>query len=277
MKKNKLVAPFLKWVGGKRQLMPVINELLPRKYSTYYEPFVGGGAVLFELQPTKAIINDFNSELVNTYNIIKNKPEDLIEDLKTHINEPDYFYELRSLDRLEEFLSLSDLKRASRVIYLNKTCYNGLYRVNNSGEFNTPFGKYKNPNIVNDITIRAVSKYLNSNDITIINEDFENAVKDIRKGDFVYFDPPYDPVSKSSNFTGYVQGGFNASEQIRLKNLCDNLDSKGVNFLVSNSSTKLILDLYSKYNITLVKANRAINSVASKRGEVEEVLIKNYN
>lgn len=152
-----------------------------------------------------------------------------------------------------------------------------MYRVNNSGEFNTPFGKYKNPNIVNDITIRAVSKYLNSNDITIISEDFENAVKDIRKGDFVYFDPPYDPVSKSSNFTGYVQGGFNASEQIRLKNLCDKLDSLGVNFLVSNSATKLILDLYSKYNITSVKANRAINSVASKRGEVEEVLIKNYN
>ncbi len=277
MRKNKLVAPFLKWVGGKRQLMPAINELLPNKFSTYYEPFVGGGAVLFELQPKKAIINDFNTELINTYIVIKENPEELIEDLKTHINEANYFYDIRALDRHDAFENLSNIKRASRVIYLNKTCYNGLYRVNNSGEFNTPFGKYKNPNIVNDVTIRAVSKYLNSNDIKIINKDFESSLKNIRKGAFVYFDPPYDPISKSSNFTGYVQGGFDITEQIRLKNLCDKLDSKGVKFLLSNSATKLILDLYSEYNITFVKANRAINSDSSKRGEVEEVLIRNYN
>lgn len=277
MSKNKLVAPFLKWVGGKRQLMPAINELLPNKFSTYYEPFVGGGAVLFELQPKKAIINDFNTELINTYIVIKENPEELIEDLKTHINEANYFYDIRALDRHDAFENLSNIKRASRVIYLNKTCYNGLYRVNNSGEFNTPFGKYKNPNIVNDVTIRAVSKYLNSNDIKIINKDFESSLKNIRKGAFVYFDPPYDPISKSSNFTGYVQGGFDITEQIRLKNLCDKLDSKGVKFLLSNSATKLILDLYSEYNITFVKANRAINSDSSKRGEVEEVLIRNYN
>lgn len=276
MKKNKLVAPFLKWVGGKRQLMPAINELLPRKYSAYYEPFVGGGAVLFEIQPQKAIVNDFNAELVNTYNVIKNNPEELIEDLKSHLNESDYFYNIRALDRQAGFDELSDLKKASRVIYLNKTCYNGLYRVNNSGEFNSPFGKYKNPNIVNDVTIRAVSKYFNSNDITIINEDFENAVKNIRKGAFVYFDPPYDPVSKSSNFTGYVQGGFDTFDQVRLKELCDTLDKKGVNFLVSNSATQFIVELYSKYDITFVEANRAINSDASKRGRVEEVLIRNY-
>ena len=276
MKKNRLITPFLKWVGGKRQLMPAINELLPKKYTSYYEPFVGGGAVLFEIQPKKAIISDFNSELVNTYNVIKNQPEELIEDLKTHTNESEYFYNIRSLDRQEDFEKLSDVKKASRVIYLNKTCYNGLYRVNNSGEFNSPFGKYKNPNIVNDVTIRAVSKYFNANDITIINGDFENALKNIRKGAFVYFDPPYDPVSKSSNFTGYVQGGFNIFDQIRLRELCDKLDKKGVKFLVSNSATQFILDQYSGYNITFVKANRAINSNASKRGEVDEVLIRNY-
>lgn len=276
MKKNKLIAPFLKWVGGKRQLMPAINELLPKKYTTYYEPFIGGGAVLFEIQPKKAVINDFNTELVNTYNVIKDYPEELIEDLKTHINKSEYFYNIRALDRQEDYKNLSNIKKASRVIYLNKTCYNGLYRVNNSGEFNSPFGKYKNPNIVNEVTIRAVSKYFNSNDITIVNGDFENALKNIRKGAFVYFDPPYDPVSKSSNFTGYVQGGFNIFDQVRLRDLCDKLDKKGVKFLLSNSATQLILDLYSNYNITFVKASRAINSDASKRGEVDEVLIRNY-
>ena len=232
--------------------------------------------MLFEIQPKKAIVNDFNSDLVNTYNVIKNQPEKLIEDLKTHINDSEYFYNIRALDRKEDFDQLSDIKKASRMIYLNKTCYNGLYRVNNSGEFNSPFGKYKNPNIVNDVTIRAVSRFLNANDITIINGDFESVLKNIRKGAFVYFDPPYDPVSKSSNFTGYVQGGFNMFDQVRLKDLCDKLDKKGVKFLVSNSATQFILDQYSDYNVAFVKANRAINSDASKRGEVDEVLIRNY-
>jgi DNA adenine methylase len=276
MKKNKLIAPFLKWVGGKRQLMPAINELLPEKHTTYYEPFIGGGAVLFENQPPKAVINDFNKELINVYEVIKNHPDELISDLKTHKNESDYFYDIRALDRESSFESLSNIKKASRVIYLNKTCYNGLYRVNNSGEFNSPFGKYKNPNIVNETTIRAVSKYLNNNNVIILNGDFEIAVKGIRKGAFVYFDPPYDPVSESSNFTGYVQGGFNMFDQVRLRDLCVELDSKGVKFLVSNSATPLIEDLYRDFNIRYVKANRSINSNAKKRGEVDEVLIRNY-
>lgn len=276
MKKNKLIAPFLKWVGGKRQLMPKIKELIPKNFSTYYEPFVGGGAVLLEILPEKAIVNDFNAELVNTYNVIKKYPEELIEDLKIHINEPDYFYKIRALDREDNFDEISDIKKASRIIYLNKTCYNGLYRVNKSGQFNSPFGKYKNPNIVNDEIIRAVSKYLNTTDITIINGDFENALYNISKGDFVYFDPPYVPISKSSNFTTYVQGGFSMSDQIRLRDICTVLDKKGVKFLVSNSASPLILDLYSNFNITFVKAKRAINSNASRRGEINEVLIRNY-
>lgn len=277
MKKNKLIAPFLKWVGGKRQLMSAINEHLPQKYTTYFEPFVGGGAVFFEVQPQKAIINDSNSELINTYNVIKNYPEELIKDLKKHVNESEYFYKIRALDRDNSFNNLTDIEKASRVIFLNKTCYNGLYRVNKAGEFNSPYGKYKNPNIVNEFTIRAVSKFLNSNNIKITNFDFEKAVKNARKGSFVYFDPPYDPISKSSNFTGYVQGGFNLFDQIRLRDLCDNLNDKGVKFLVSNSATQFILDQYSNYNITIVKASRAINSNASKRGEVDEVLIRNYD
>lgn len=276
MAKNKLVAPLLKWVGGKRQLMPAINAHFPEKISTYYEPFIGGGAVLFDLQPKKAVINDFNKELINVYEVVKNHVEDLIEDLKTHKNDPDYFYQIRALDRNEDFRQLSGIKKASRVIYLNKTCYNGLYRVNSSGEFNSPFGRYKNPNIVNEATLRAVNQFLNKNEITIKNGDFEEAVKGIRKGSFAYFDPPYDPVSTSANFTGYVQGGFNSADQLRLRNLCDRLDEKGVKFLLSNSATPFIEDLYKKYTKVYVKANRFINSNAKKRGEVDEVLIKNY-
>lgn len=276
MKKNKLIAPFLKWVGGKRQLMPAIKELIPKNYTNYYEPFIGGGAVLFDLQPKNAVINDFNEELINVYQTIKENPEELISDLKTHRNESDYFYDLRALDREDNFENLSNIKKASRVIYLNKTCYNGLYRVNNSGEFNSPFGRYKNPNIVNETTIRAVSKYLNTNKITILNGDFEEALKGIKKGSFVYFDPPYHPVSASSNFTGYVQGGFDMYEQVRLRDLCNKLNEKEINFLLSNSATQFIEDLYKDYKISYVKANRSINSNAKKRGEIDEVLIRNY-
>jgi len=276
MKKNKLITPFLKWVGGKRQLMPAIKELIPKNHTNYYEPFIGGGAVLFELQPKNAVINDFNEELINVYQTIKENPEELISDLKTHKNESDYFYDLRALDRKDNFENLSNIKKASRVIYLNKTCYNGLYRVNNSGEFNSPFGRYKNPNIVNETTIRAVSKYLNTNKITILNGDFEEALKGIKKGSFVYFDPPYHPVSASSNFTGYVQGGFDMYEQVRLRDLCNKLNEKGINFLLSNSATQFIEDLYKDYKISYVKANRSINSNAKKRGEIDEVLIRNY-
>ncbi|MBK3518594.1 DNA adenine methylase [Carboxylicivirga marina] len=276
MSKNKLIAPFLKWVGGKRQLLPAINQYMPKSYNNYYEPFVGGGAVLFNLQPQNAIINDFNQELVNVYKVIKNHPEELIKDLKKHKNESDYFYEIRGLDRKPGFNKLSAIKKASRIIYLNKTCYNGLYRVNNSGEFNSPFGKYKNPNIVNDITINAVSEFLNSNKVRILNGDFEKAVETAKEGDFVYFDPPYVPVSQSANFTGYVQGGFNLAEQERLRDVCNRLNDKGVQFLLSNSSTPIIHELYAAYDIKVVKATRAINSNAAKRGAIDEVLVRNY-
>ncbi len=276
MTKNKLVAPFLKWVGGKRQIIPTIEQHLPKGIKSYIEPFIGGGAVLFHLQPKNAIINDFNSELVNVYNVIKNDLENLIIDLQRHRNESKYFYEIRALDRTDAFENLSDVERASRIIYLNKTCYNGLYRVNNSGEFNSPFGKYKNPNIVNEPTLRAVNSYLNSNNIRIENTDYETVLKEADSNSFVYLDPPYHPVSDSSNFTGYVQGGWNESDQIRLKEACDRLDRQGVKFLQSNSSADFIKQLYSDYHVNIIKANRAINSDGEKRGEVEEVLIKNY-
>ncbi|MEN6412719.1 MAG: DNA adenine methylase [Veillonellales bacterium] len=279
MGKNKLalVAPILKWAGGKRQLIHEIEKYIPRKFTTYYEPFVGGAAVLFYTQPPKAVINDVNAELMNLYQVIKNDVDGLIESLKNHKNEAEYFYKIRELDRDKNVYSrLTLIDRASRILFLNKTCYNGLFRVNKAGEFNAPFGNYKNPNLVNEITLRAVSNYFNKANIVFLNGDFEQAVRGIRKGSFVYLDPPYDPVSNSANFTGYNKGGFNQAEQIRLKKLCDSLQQKGVKFLLSNSDTGFINDLYKSYKIEVIQARRAINSKADSRGEVNEVLVRNF-
>ncbi len=278
MARNKLVVPFLKWVGGKRQLIPEIKNILPKGVSNrlYYEPFIGGGALFFDLQPKYAIINDYNEELINVYRVIRDKPNELIEDLKKHKNTAEYFYEIRAVDRQPNFNNLTDVKRASRIIYLNKTCYNGLYRVNNAGEFNSPFGKYKNPNIVNEPVIKAVSRYLNSAKVQIFNDDYEVILRDIPTNSFVYLDPPYHPISESSNFTGYIQGGWNEKDQLRLRDVCNILNSKGIKFLLSNSASNFIKEIYSGYNIHIVQANRAVNSDSSKRGQVDEFLISNY-
>lgn len=265
-------------MGGKRQLLAKIKARLPARYTNYYEPFVGGGALLFDLQPQHAVINDRNTDLIRVYQVIKDQPEKLIENLQTHKNEAAYFYNMRALDRKPDFDELSAVEKAARVIYLNKTCFNGLYRVNNAGEFNAPFGGYKNPNIVNITTIRAVSNYLNKAKIVILNRDFEAVLKNIRgSSNFIYLDPPYDPVSKSANFTGYNQGGFGKNEQVRLRDLCNRLNGRGVKFLLSNSATDFIKDLYRDYTIETIKAVRAINSDGAKRGAVNEMLIYNYD
>ncbi len=275
--KNRLVIPVVKWVGGKRQLLDEITPLLPKRITSYCEPFLGGGAVLFSLQPSKAIINDINEDLMLVYEVIRDDVEGLIKSLEQYENTSEYFYKIRDIDRDKDFYySMSKVARASRLIYLNKTCFNGLFRVNSSGEFNSPFGHYKNPNIVNEPVLRAVNKYFNANKIQIYNEDFEATLKRVNKGGFVYLDPPYDPVSDTANFTGYNKGGFNRKEQERLKECCDDLTRRGVNFMLSNSATAFIKELYQDYDITIVKAKRAINSNASKRGAVEEVLIRNY-
>lgn len=277
-KNIKLVTPVLKWVGGKRQLLPEIRKRIPKKYKVYYEPFLGGGAVLFDLQPKKAIVNDLNSELINVYKTIKSFPTELVEELRKFSNDEETFYNIRNIDRDKtKYQELSNIQKAARIIYLNKTCFNGLYRVNNAGEFNSPFGRYKNPNIVNDKTIYAVSKYFNTADITFKNGDFEECIKEIQKDSFVYLDPPYDPISKTSNFTGYNQGGFSDEEQIRIKNMCDRLNENGIKFLLSNSATPFIKELYKDYIIDIVSAKRSVNSKADKRGEIEEVLIRNYD
>lgn len=275
--KNKLVMPVLKWVGGKRQFIETYTPLLPKKISSYCEPFIGGGALLFHLQPKKAYINDINHDLIRVYTVIKNNVEELIEELKKYKNEAEFFYSVRDLDR-DKYLykSLSETEKAARIIYLNKTCYNGLYRVNNAGEFNSPFGFYSNPNIVNEPVLRAVSAYFNKNNIHFSSVDYSEVLTDIKKGTFVYLDPPYDPISETSNFTGYSKNGFTKDEQVRLRKNCDDLDRHGIKFMLSNSATSFILEQYSKYNITIVKAKRAINSVGSKRGNVDEIVVRNY-
>lgn len=277
MAKNKLVTPVVKWVGGKRQLLDEILPLLPKRMNTYCEPFFGGGAVLFSIQPSKAIVNDLNIDLITVYEVIRDDVEELIESLKKHKNTSEYFYAIRDMDRDKtNYQALSKIKKASRLIYLNKTCFNGLFRVNSSGEFNSPFGHYKNPNIVNEPVLKAVSKYFNASNITFYSEDFAKTLSRVGKGGFVYLDPPYDPVSDTASFTGYNKGGFDKSEQTRLKNCCDDLTQRGIKFLLSNSATEFIKELYQEYNMTIVKAKRAINCDASNRGTVEEVLIRNY-
>lgn len=276
--KDAFVKPFVKWVGGKHQLLPEIRQRIRDAgyYTAYYEPFLGGGAVLFDLMPKKAIVNDFNSDLINTYVVIKNNVDDLIDVLKKYKNTEKEFYHIRSLDREKEYANFSDIEKAARLIYLNKTCYNGLYRVNSQGFFNSPFGHYKNPNIVNEVVLRHVSKYLNENQIIFKSEDFEDTLKEIKKNSLVYFDPPYATDSDTANFTGYTVGGFSDKDQQRLAETCVQLDKKGVKFIVSNSNVALINDLYKNFNVSVVLAKRSVNSNAKKRGDVEEVLITNY-
>ncbi len=277
MKKNKLVAPVLKWVGGKRQLIETFSPLLPKRITSYCEPFVGGGALLFHLQPNTAYVNDINKDLIGVYAVIKQNVDGLIEELKKHKNEADYFYSVRNWDRdKEKYQSLSDVEKAARILYLNKTCYNGLYRVNNAGEFNSPYGYYRNPNIVNAPVLRAVSAYFNAADIHFSSIDYSEVLSSIKKGTFVYIDPPYDPVSETASFTGYAKGGFSKNEQIRLRQCCDELNRRGIKFMLSNSATPFVMEQYAGYNITVVQAKRAVNSVGSKRGGVDEVVVRNY-
>lgn len=272
--------PFVKWVGGKRQLLGQFRSLglypptnFDSSKSTYYEPFVGGGAVYFDLLPEKAVLSDLNNELVKTYNVIKNNPSNLISDLKKHINTKEYFLDIRSLN--PELLS--DLEVASRFIYLNRTCFNGMYRVNSRGGFNVPYGKYNNPNICDEENILKVSKALSN--VSITNEDYKSVLPKVTKGDFVYFDPPYYPINQTSSFTSYTKEAFLEKQQIELRNLFYELSKKGCYVMLSNSNTDFIKSIYNELRgifITNVSAARAINSNGSKRGKISELLITNY-
>ena len=271
--------PFVKWAGGKRQVMNEIKKYIPENYNTYYEPFVGGGAVFFELAPKKAVLNDYNKELMNVFECIKDeiKFEKMCNELNHHEanHSEEYYYDIRNVDRdKNKFNRIADYKRAARTIYLNKACFNGLYRVNSKNEFNVPYGKKDKVNTYEGQNLGIVHCILNFNDIELISTDFEEAVKNAKKGDFIYFDPPYD--SDTTTFNSYTDGGFGKEEQIRLFNLFEQLDKKGCYIMLSNHNTKLIRDLYKNYNIHVIKAKRNINAIGKKRGSLEEVIITNY-
>lgn len=272
--------PFTKWTGGKRQLLPQLLELMPSKFDTYYEPFVGGGALFFELAHHKAVINDLNTDLINAYTSIRDNVEELIALLETHklYNSKDYYYGIRSVDRDGRIDTMTEIQRAARILYMLRVNFNGLYRVNSKNEFNTPYGRYKNPKIVDAPNLLNISNYLNNNDITILNTDFAEAVKDAKKGDLTYFDSPYAPVTTSASFTSYTADGFNLDEQERLRDLFVELDKRGVYVMLSNSDVPIIHELYKDYADTthIVQAKRNINSKGDGRGAVNEVIITNY-
>lgn len=277
-----LIKPYLKWAGGKRQLLPEIRKYLPSRISeyTYYEPFVGAGAVLFALQPKQAVINDSNSQLILTYQVVRNHIEELIDAMRVHQknNSEEYYYEVRAQDRDPIFFqSLSDIQKAARLIFLNKTCYNGLYRVNSQGLFNVPYGRYKNPAICEETVLRAVHNYLQNNEIEILNGDFATVTQNADNKSFVYFDPPYHSPD-NTNFTGYQADGFDENEQLRLRNAYIELTERGIKCLLSNSDTDFIRRIFGDngFQIITVQAKRAINSNSAGRGEVNEVLIKNW-
>lgn len=278
MKKNKLLKPIVKWVGGKRQLLDEIRPCIPSDVSLYVEPFVGGGAVLLDRQPAHALVNDFNEELVNVYRIVRGEPEALLEALRVHERKneklgSEWYYTIRSLDRTDVYASLTPVERAARIIYLNKTCFNGLFRVNSAGQLNVPYGRYKHPNIVNEVGVRALHSYLTTADVDIRCGDYADILRDLPRGSFVYLDPPYMPVTATSAFTGYTQDGFGYDEQVRLRDECLSLRRQGIRFLESNSDCAEVRELYQDFHIESVSAKRAINSRGDSRGPVGEVLI----
>ena len=272
--------PFVKWVGGKRQLLRQFRELglyPPEDFNpmtnTYYEPFVGGGAVFFDLLPKNAELSDLNNELVTTYNVIKNNVDGLIQSLQKHIYDKEYYLEVRA----KKIDDLSDVEVASRFIFLNRTGFNGLYRVNKSGQFNVPFGRYNNPVICDEDNLRRVSDALQ--DVTITHHDYKNVLKTAKSGDFIYLDPPYYPINATSSFTSYTAEGFLEKEQTELRDTFVKLHKKGCFVMLSNSDTPFINDLYSGLDgitINRITAGRAINSKASGRGKITEVLVTNY-
>jgi DNA adenine methylase len=270
--------PFLNWAGGKRQLLPELKKRLPKNDEyDYYEPFIGAGALFFDLTPKKAVIGDANEQLVSTYKALRDNIDELIVLLKDYgdkTNANDY-YRIRNLDRDKEaFNRLSSAEKAARLIYLNKACYNGLFRVNRAGEFNSPFGY---PSVMNyeEQLLRAINRYFNENEIEILNTDFEETVKDVKSGSFVYFDPPYHSEDKT-NFTRYHSESFDEKEQTRLRDLAIGLTKRGVQCLISNSDTAFIRKIYDSeyFEVETVRAKRPINSKSSGRGAVNEVLIK---
>jgi DNA adenine methylase len=281
-------APFLKWAGGKTQLLPQLSRLLPSDFGRYAEPFVGSAALFFQLRRSRgkfpSILMDFNDELVNCFSVVRDSVDDLIPLLEKHRanHSREYYYKIRDLSPNQ----MASTDRAARLIYLNKTCFNGLYRVNSRGQFNVPIGSYAKPGIYDEPSLRSASKSLQ--DTEILQADF-TAVQDyVNKGDFVYFDPPYHPISKTSSFTGYTvrnaglptrkreAPSFGVEEQQLVAAVFKKLDEKGCLLMLSNSDSPRIRQYYQDYRIDIVSARRVINCDGTKRGAIDEIVVRNY-
>ncbi len=264
--------PFVKWVGGKSQLIKRYTSLMPKSWNRYFEPFVGGGAMYFHFKPERAVLNDVNEELANCYRTVRDEVDALIEALHTHVYDKDHYYSVREQNPDD----LPEVLRAARTIFLNRTGFNGLYRVNKKGLFNVPFGRYTDPTICDEPNLRACSTLLAG--VEFRSDDFERATRDAQRGDFVYLDPPYAPVSPTSDFTAYAAGGFTFEDQMRLKDMLAKLHRRGVQFMLSNSDAPGLRALYERagWNVKRVRASRAINSKTSRRGKVYELVVRNY-
>lgn len=291
-----MAEPVLKWAGGKRQLLPYIIPILPEDYKQrrIHEPFFGGGAFTFYVEPLKGTINDINPKLINFYKVLRDYPKELIDDAKQHKNDKEYYYEMRKeynrlalspwfRDFVRRGLNIQSdedkrnaIRLASLFLYLNKTAYNGLYRENKKGEFNVPFGRYKNPTIVDEERLLRASSVLRN--LEIYNTDFSYILNTAEKGDVVYFDPPYHPISKTASFTQYFKEDFSYKDQQRLRDVCIKLHEQGVYFILSNSYAWPVRKLYEnipEFEIIIVQAKRAINSKADRRGPINEILVTN--
>jgi DNA adenine methylase len=265
-------SPIVKWAGGKGSLLTQFAAYFPEagSYNRYFEPFLGGAAVFFHLQPAISYLFDLNRNLIEVYTVVRDCVGELIEALSEHYNDRDYFYSVRAQDVTQ----LSEVQRTARFIFLNRTCYNGLYRENRQGQFNVPFGKYKNPTICDEPGLRAASQALRNAHLNV--SDFEIVAELAQANDLIYFDPPYAPLSVTSSFTSYTSEGFKVEDQRRLANIFRMLDQHGCLLMLSNSSAPLIYELYGEFNIHEIMARRNINSQAAKRGAIKELLVTNF-
>lgn len=269
--KNELKAkPLIKWAGGKRNLLSVYKKLFPKRFNTYHEPFFGSGAVFFYLIPKEAVIIDKNEELINFYKVVRDYPEELMKLVSTYEVNEEFYYKMRSLNPK----NLDEIQRAARFLYLNKTAYNGLWRVNSKGEFNVPFGKYKRVKFFDRENLLIASELLKR--ATILCGDFEEVLNYVKKGDFIYMDPPYYPISNTANFRNYTDNGFSEEDHMRVYKVFKKLDELGCYVMLSNSNTQFVRKLFKDFNIVEVKAPRFINCKAEGRKPITELVIRNY-
>lgn len=273
---DKKVTPVLKWPGGKRRVLPELKKYIPKTYTSYYEPFIGGGAMFFDLSPMIATVSDVNEELINVYKEIQQDPTNLLTELGKHAlnHSESYFYQIRALDRNDTlYAALSKAEKAARMIYLNRTCFNGLYRVNSKNQFNTPYGKYVNPRIVDAENIQAIHDWMSRRKITFSNGDYSSSLKPATAGSFIYLDPPYVPATETASFVSYSKDGFSMENQEALKDLALTLDAAGSFIMLSNSDTPLTRELYKDFIIKPINVSRSVGASASSRNKVGEVIV----